>query len=86
MEKRTATNLKKYGVANSAQTKIAKSKHAEFYADQEKVNTAVEQAKSSGLIMFAQSQAVSLLSSHNSWLEMLKLLKLKQPGQARLQV
>jgi len=68
-EKRQETNLKKYGVANTAQTETAKAKHAEFYADQSKVNTAVEQAKKTKLLKYGNSTYNNAKKIKQTWQE-----------------
>ena len=45
VEKRSKTNLKKYGVENSGQTEKAKQRHKEFYLDTKKVAEAVQKGK-----------------------------------------
>ena len=56
-KKRAETNLKKYGVSNTAQLVSAKEKHKLFYSDREKVNQQVSQQQSTMIIKYGVDNA-----------------------------
>ena len=59
-EKRSNTNLSKYGVTNTCQTDNAKIKHAEFYSNQNLVNQQLTKQKNTMVTKYGVDNALKL--------------------------
>lgn len=63
--RRAATNLSKYGVSNSGQTKQAKQRHKETYEDKQKVADLVEKQQASVLNKYGVTNVAALKDVQN---------------------